>query len=129
MSKGGALYRTRRRFLLITSAILGAFSRVQGQSAGTRKRYPTPPGPENEKSIQPREGFVPNEQTAIRIAEAVLIPIYGEEDIRSQRPFRAALARGVWTVTGTLPPRFLGGTAIVRLAKSDGRILFVIHEA
>jgi hypothetical protein len=109
--------------------MFGAVTRIHGQSRGNPKRYPTPPEPGDSKSIQPKDGFVPNELTAIRIAEAVLVPIYGEVDIRSERPFKAALADGVWTVTGTLPPKFLGGTAIVRLAKSDGRIMFVIHEA
>jgi hypothetical protein len=77
--------------------------------------------------VKPKDGFVPNEQTAVAIAEAVLIPIYGEDNVRSERPFKAALANGVWTVGGTLPPSFVGGTAVVRLAKSDGRVLFVMH--
>jgi hypothetical protein len=115
----------RRRLLFMVSA---AFSRAGAQTK-RKTGYPKPPVPEDDKSIKPKDGFVPNEQTAVTIAEAVLIPIYGEKAVRSERPFKAALANGVWTVTGTLPPNFLGGSAIVRLAKSDGRILFVIHEA
>lgn len=72
---------------------------------------------------------MPDEKTAIRIAEAVLIPIYGEKEIASERPFKATLKDGVWTVTGTLPPNFMGGTAIVRLSKADARIILVAHEA
>ena len=75
----------------------------------------------------PPRGFVPDSATAVRIAVAVWIPIYGEHQIRSEQPFVATLKDSVWTVTGTLPRGFLGGTAVARIAKKDGRILFVIH--
>jgi hypothetical protein len=52
-------------------------------------------------SIQPKNGFVPDDTTAIRIAEAVWYPIYGTPQISGKRPFYAHLSRGVWTVTGT----------------------------
>jgi hypothetical protein len=51
-------------------------------------------------SYVPKEGFVPNEKTAIRIAEAVLGPIYGEDQIAKERPFAATLKGGVWTIEG-----------------------------
>jgi hypothetical protein len=51
-------------------------------------------------SYVPKEGFVPNEKTAIRIAEAVLGPIYGEVQIAKERPFAATLKGGVWTIEG-----------------------------
>ena len=108
--------------------MLGAFNCLNGQSKQAR-HYPKPPEPEDGPGLRPKDGFVPNEQTAERIAEAVLIPIYGEAEVRSERPFKAILANGIWTVRGTLPPNSLGGTGVVRLAKSDGRILFMIHGA
>jgi hypothetical protein len=45
-------------------------------------------------------GFVPDAATAIRVAEAILLPIYGEEKVLSERPFRASLGAGVWTIQG-----------------------------
>jgi hypothetical protein len=51
-------------------------------------------------SYVPKEGFVPNEKTAIRIAKAVLGPIYGEDQIAKERPFAATLKGGVWTIEG-----------------------------
>ncbi|MFZ3215341.1 MAG: NTF2 fold immunity protein [Candidatus Acidiferrales bacterium] len=57
---------------------------------------------EQAKSFAPKEGFVPNAETAVKVAEAVLLPVYGEEQIISERPFKAALDGDVWTVTGTL---------------------------
>ena len=74
-----------------------------------------------------RRGVVPDASTAIRIAEAVCIPIYGEQAVQHERPFDATLEDEVWTVTGSLPDGMLGGVAEVRISKQDGRILGVLH--
>ena len=79
-------------------------------------------------SYKPKEGFVPDKETAIRIAEAIWIPIYGKGAIESQKPLVASLKGSVWTVTGTLPQGLKGGVAIAEISKKDGRILRVIHE-
>jgi hypothetical protein len=78
--------------------------------------------------FQPKDGFVPDAQTAIKIAVAVWEPIYGAEKIAGEKPYRARLANGIWTVEGSLPARQVGGAAIAEIAKDDGRILRVIHE-
>jgi hypothetical protein len=74
----------------------------------------------------PKDGFVPNEITAIRIAEAVWLPIFGEE-IYKDKPFKAVLKDGIWIVNGTLSEDTLGGTATAEITKQDGRILAVYH--
>ena len=79
-------------------------------------------------NVRPKDGYVPNAATAVAIAEAVLIPIYGEAEIAADRPYRASLADGVWRVSGTLPPNTVGGTAVAMIAKDDGRIVRVFHE-
>ena len=90
----------------------------------------------------PANGVVPDEQTAIRIAEAVLTPIYGADKIKGEEPFRAKLFNGTWTVEGTLhcageydplPPgvvgrRCAGGVAIVDISRIDGRVTRIEHE-
>lgn len=76
----------------------------------------------------PKDGYVPDEQTAITIAVAVWTPIYGKEQIDNEKPYRAVLKDGVWTVTGALPTGSNGGTAIAKISKKDGRILKVNHE-
>jgi hypothetical protein len=80
-------------------------------------------------SYVPKEGFVPDAATAIRIAEAVWIPIYGEKDIAEQKPFRAILKNGVWTVLGTFnhPPSWSGGVALAEISKATGQILRISH--
>jgi hypothetical protein len=83
-------------------------------------------------STPPKEGYVPNAETAIKIAVAVWTPIYGEETIKSEKPYRATLKDGIWTVQGLMPdnplntPMF-GGVAYIEIAKSDGKILLVEH--
>ena len=90
--------------------------------SGPRSQDPTV------KGYVPPNGFVPDSGTAVRIAVAVWIPIYGASQIRSEQPYVATLKDGVWTVTGTLPRQFnLGGVATARISKRDGRILFVLH--
>jgi hypothetical protein len=79
-------------------------------------------------SFVPQDGFVPDAATASRIAEAVWIPIYGEQAISSEKPFRVSLRGEVWTVTGKdLGPGKSGGVAEADISKRDGRILRVIH--
>jgi len=43
-------------------------------------------------SVRPKDGFVPDAKTAEKIAEAVLIPVYGEEQISRERPSRLPAA-------------------------------------
>jgi hypothetical protein len=78
-------------------------------------------------SYVPPDGFVPDAVTAVRIAVAVWIPIYGAKQIETEKPFTATLAGGVSTVTGSLPTGFAGGVAYAEIAKADGRIIRVTH--
>ncbi len=88
---------------------------------------------DSKRSVCPAQGFVPDEKTAIRIAEAVLLPIYGEKQLKEERPFVAHLEGGRWIVRGTLTKSNLpgeivvGGTATAEIRKSDGRVLAVYH--
>jgi hypothetical protein len=85
------------------------------------------------KSFVPKAGFVPTGAVAAAIAEAVLIPVYGREQIASELPRRAALSRDVWTVVGSVrcdgPPGAIcpGGAAEVKISKKTGQILFMTH--
>jgi hypothetical protein len=80
----------------------------------------------------PEEGFVPNEDVAIKIAVAVWEPIYGADHIATEKPYRATLDKGVWSIRGSLPKAKKGGTvkggvAEAKISKADGRILQVCH--
>lgn len=86
----------------------------------------------NDKEYQetkwiPKEGFVPNELTAKRIAEAIWLPIYGDEII-NQKPFHVHLiSDSVWVVQGVYEEVKIGGTAYIEISKKDCRILKVSH--
>ena len=101
----------------MTVAILTAASTVS--LAGGRKGYVPP------------QGFVPTAEVAQRIAEAVLFPIYGEENIKNERPYKVHLEEGVWTVEGTLREQpghiTVGGVFTINISKATGEVLYVIH--
>lgn len=84
-------------------------------------------------SVVREVGTVPDEQTAIRIAEAVWLPIYGDV-IYEELPFEAKLIPFVkiWYVHGSIPEDQIGltvgGVVEIGIRQSDGKIIFVRHE-
>jgi hypothetical protein len=81
----------------------------------------------------PKDGYVRDADTAIKIAVVVWSRIYGEREIAAEKPYRATLKHGVWTVQGSTPeeaskkPTAVGGAAYAEIAKADGRILLIGH--
>jgi len=89
-----------------------------------------------QSTSRPKHAPVTDSEAAIARAEAVLIPVYGKKQIESERPFTATLKGDVWTVWGTLycpdgkggrTTDCVGGVAIVKIAKRNGRILHMEH--
>jgi hypothetical protein len=80
-----------------------------------------------ENNYKPKDGYVPNAETAIAIAVAVWNPIYGKDQIAKEKPYKAHLSKGIWTVEGSLPEGADGGVAEADISKDDGRILRVVH--
>jgi NTF2 fold immunity protein len=83
-------------------------------------------------SSAPPKGFIPDSITAVRVAEAVLSPIYSTALLRSERPLQAILSGDTWTVKGSTlhgapGTEYFGGVAVVEISKTDGRILRVSH--
>jgi Clp amino terminal domain, pathogenicity island component/NTF2 fold immunity protein len=70
----------------------------------------------------PKEGVVPDADTAKRIAEALWIPQYGADTVASQAPIQAELKFNVWIVTGSSSTEALLYAFILQ---SDGRVLSV----
>jgi hypothetical protein len=78
----------------------------------------------------PSNGIVPDEKTAIKIAEAISLPIFGE-NIKDYKPFHAELrSDSIWHVYGFPKESFntiqLGGAPEFDIQKKDGKILNVI---
>ena len=77
----------------------------------------------------PPQGVVPDEQTAVKIAEAVFRPIFGTEEVSKWQPYHAQLDKnGAWTVYGTLPRGSRGGTPMLKIKKQDGSVIEVWHS-
>ena len=80
------------------------------------------------QTTEPQSGFIPDAETAITVAMAALIPIYGKDTIQKEEPFTASLSNGVWTVHGSLSKGMVGGVAIAEISQKVGKILRVVHE-
>jgi hypothetical protein len=82
------------------------------------------------RNLEPSNGvtkdIVPNEETAMKIAEVILFSIYGQ-NIYNSRPYCIELKKGVWIIEGTLPKKYKGGVPYIEIQKKDGKVLKVMH--
>jgi len=92
-----------------------------------------------EDPFVPDSDFVPNKETAVKIAKAIWYPIYGEED--KNRDFKnyavALIGDTAWFVTrefnsfmkikGNVVTLSLGGEPYILIRKKDAKILKVTH--
>jgi len=83
----------------------------------------------------PKSGFVPDEKTAIAIAVAIWLPIYGDH-IFYKKPFVAKLDSTLnkWIVKGSITPKnkgevlyIRGGVPYIEINKKTAEVLRVIH--
>jgi len=80
---------------------------------------------------------VPDDATAVKIAEKALAKVYGKQHIESERLFKAVLLKGIWHVGGTLycndeygnviTNACVGGVAMAEVRQRDGRVLRTTH--
>lgn len=86
-------------------------------------------GARNLEFNKPEKGIALDEKTAIKIAEAISLPIFGE-NIKDYMPFHAELRNdSIWHIYG-LPKKSsfmvqFGGAPEFEILKKDGRILNV----
>lgn len=79
------------------------------------------------------EHAIPDEPTAVAVAEAVLKAVYGAKVIEEQLPLLARRREDEWVVTGTFHQLTgsnvikVGGVATVRLSVRTGCVLGMIH--
>ena len=71
--------------------------------------------------------LVPNDTTAIKIAEAIWLSKYGDKIFKC-KPFKARLVdTSIWEVYGTLPSGSKGGCPHIKIKKSNCEILSIEH--
>ena len=100
-------------------------------------RVGTRPKSTNKRAEGTCQWLCPGRDYGCKSCGGVLIPVYGEKRIEAERPFHATMEGDVWNVEGTLycpdgtasTPSHMckGGTAVVKLSKTDARILFMMH--
>lgn len=83
--------------------------------------------------------LVKNEETAVQLAEILLFQVYGEDKIKSQRPYEVKLVKNnIWIITGSLNenifqkllygnfPKF-GGTFEVKIDAKNAQVIYITH--
>lgn len=75
----------------------------------------------------PDQGPVPTQAAAISIAIKLWSPIYGAGQLADEKPYRATRKDGVWTVMGSIPRGAAGGAPVLKIRKSDGKVLLLSH--
>jgi len=82
---------------------------------------------EPKHNYKPKSGYVPDEKTAIAIAVAIWTPIYGDNEIKAEKPYQAELRDGIWYVSGSLKAGWRGGVAEAEIMKDDASVIRVSH--
>ena len=79
--------------------------------------------------VQPHPDYVPDEKTAERVAEAVLISQFGQERVSAQLPLRAvSTGKDLWLVQGmTHEPHGPGGNFGVWVNRHSGCMNVMEH--
>lgn len=82
----------------------------------------------NFNDIYKEDGYVPNAEIAVKIAEVILFNIYTKELIINQRPYNVYLKNNsIWCIEGNLPPNFEGGVFYIEICKDNGAVLKRLH--
>ncbi len=105
--------------LIVIAALIGIYIVIINQFAVEKTDKSNP----NDKNTP--TAYVPDPETAKKIAEAIWLPLYGD-NIQNQKPFTATLQDSIWIVQGTLPKGTEGGTAYIEIQKKDCKVLKVM---
>jgi hypothetical protein len=75
----------------------------------------------------PKEGLVPDKDTATKVAEVILFRLYGERDIVHQRPYTVTEDQNIWWVCGTLQGEGFGSAFKIAISRQTAAVLYVEH--
>ena len=105
---------------------------VLGQSPSVSKLPHVPTGKMTPLGLDykvplPKEGLVPDKDTAIKIAEVILFRLYGERNVTSQKPYVVTEDENIWWVCGTLKKDDLGSSFTIAIARQTAAVLYLEH--
>jgi len=66
----------------------------------------------------------------VKIAEAILFPVYGADTIKGERPYNVSLKNGCWYISGSMPQSgepMAGGTFFITISQWDARVIDIGH--
>jgi NTF2 fold immunity protein len=73
----------------------------------------------------PKEGYVPDEDTAIKIAEVILFRLYGENNITVHRPYNVIEDENIWWVCRTGRAEDVGSLFKIAISKQTAAVLYL----
>lgn len=72
--------------------------------------------------------LVEKQETAIRIAEAILFERYSKDKIEDQKPYIVKIEKdSIWVIDGTFNKIGYGGTFHIEISSKNGKIIKVFH--
>ena len=113
------------KFAIVCAVLISACTSKQTVSSSANRT----PLPSPTQSDKPKNGFVPDKQTAILIAVAVWGPLYGAKEIENEKPYKATLKDGVWNVSSTLPRSKYASMSEADISQDNGCILRVDRQS
>lgn len=116
--------KTAKTRLIIAAVVLMRIVAAPTLLGQTPARVLVPPKlSEDDRYPLPKEGLVPDRETAVKIAEAVLFRLYGEDSIKGQRPYAVKEDDYIWWISGTLPEDNFGQVFNIGISKHTAAVL------
>ncbi len=99
---------------------------ILSSRSGDGQASPPNPSPPSKKEGKPRIDIDLDKESAIKIAEIVLVRVYGES-VLGERPWHVSKTGSVFKIEGTLHNDTNGGVATMEIDKANGQVLSIIH--
>jgi hypothetical protein len=116
---------------LVASAFLISAAIALGQGPLVPKLPHVPTGKITASGLDhkvplPKDGLVPDKETAIKVAEVILFRLYGEKNITAQKPYSVTKDENIWWVCGAPPPSGSFGSSFkIAISQQTGAILYL----
>jgi hypothetical protein len=72
--------------------------------------------------------MVPDEETAIKVAEVYLFKLFGKAKIEEEQPYQICNIKGYWFIMGTMPKKYIfGGYFEIVISAKTGEVVRLSH--
>ena len=108
--------------LCVSAFSITALTTASGQQTAPPK---LPHEREGAPEPGPRDGYVPDRETAVKIAEVILSRLYGEKTILASRPYKVVEDDNIWWICGTVPEGSMGTAFRIAISRQTAAVLYV----